>query len=255
MQKEGFEKRPLLIDEQTHASTYVMLVRWWWSAPAKPSSHLRRHYKPLEAGILATVLSKARQTLPLLTVLVLDSLQSLIHILLSRAINTHVCHIRSCLNTNLQNLACIFTSRLLLSLRTSRRSVDCSAVCTSLLQFGFWARRYFTLFSIREGLQRRHFRRDRLSKGERERAHGTRMRTTALSPVPFWYFWRAWTIQVNSVVMMRNKTSSSLQKTYDECYLICSTAVYFEGQVRCPLFSSCSGWDSWRIGIFYVEHH
>ena len=31
--------------------------------------------------------------------------------------------------------------------------------------------------------------------------------------------------------MMRNKTSSSLQKTYDECYLICSTAVYFEGQV------------------------
>jgi hypothetical protein len=32
--------------------------------------------------------------------------------------------------------------------------------------------------------------------------------------------------------MMRNKTSSSLQKTYDECYLICSTAVYFEGQVR-----------------------
>ena len=30
---------------------------------------------------------------------------------------------------------------------------------------------------------------------------------------------------------MRNKTSSSLQKTYDECYLICSTAVYFEGQV------------------------
>lgn len=31
--------------------------------------------------------------------------------------------------------------------------------------------------------------------------------------------------------MMRNKTSSSMQKTYDECYLICSTAVYFEGQV------------------------
>jgi hypothetical protein len=35
--------------------------------------------------------------------------------------------------------------------------------------------------------------------------------------------------------MMRNKTSSSLQKTYDECYLICSTAVYFEGQVRIPV--------------------
>lgn len=31
--------------------------------------------------------------------------------------------------------------------------------------------------------------------------------------------------------MMRSKPSSSLQKTYDECYLICSTAVYFEGQV------------------------
>jgi hypothetical protein len=32
-------------------------------------------------------------------------------------------------------------------------------------------------------------------------------------------------------VMMRNKPASSMQKTYDECYLICSTAVYFEGQV------------------------
>ena len=32
--------------------------------------------------------------------------------------------------------------------------------------------------------------------------------------------------------MMRNKPASSMQKTYDECYLICSTAVYFEGQVR-----------------------
>jgi hypothetical protein len=31
--------------------------------------------------------------------------------------------------------------------------------------------------------------------------------------------------------MMRNKPASSMQKTYDECYLICSTAVYFEGQV------------------------
>ncbi|OBT92367.1 hypothetical protein VE01_09422 [Pseudogymnoascus verrucosus] len=30
--------------------------------------------------------------------------------------------------------------------------------------------------------------------------------------------------------MMRNKNFSSLQKTYDECYLICSTAVYFESQ-------------------------
>ena len=36
--------------------------------------------------------------------------------------------------------------------------------------------------------------------------------------------------------MMRNKASSSMQKTYDECYLVCSTAVYFEGQVCCISF-------------------
>ncbi|EEH48823.2 uncharacterized protein PADG_04902 [Paracoccidioides brasiliensis Pb18] len=29
---------------------------------------------------------------------------------------------------------------------------------------------------------------------------------------------------------MRSKTLSTLQKTYDECYLMCSTAVFFEGQ-------------------------
>ena len=39
--------------------------------------------------------------------------------------------------------------------------------------------------------------------------------------------------------MMRNKTSSSMQKTYDECYLICSTAVYFEGQVSRLHLSRC----------------
>ena len=39
--------------------------------------------------------------------------------------------------------------------------------------------------------------------------------------------------------MMRNKSSSALQKTYDECYLICSTAVYFEGQVGCSFSFSC----------------
>lgn len=33
--------------------------------------------------------------------------------------------------------------------------------------------------------------------------------------------------------MMRPRPASSLQKTYDECYLACSTAVYFEGQVGC----------------------
>ncbi|KAJ5086884.1 hypothetical protein NUU61_008191 [Penicillium alfredii] len=31
--------------------------------------------------------------------------------------------------------------------------------------------------------------------------------------------------------MMRPRPASSMQKTYDECYLLCSTAVYFEGQV------------------------
>lgn len=31
--------------------------------------------------------------------------------------------------------------------------------------------------------------------------------------------------------MMRSKNSTSMQKTYDECYLICSTACYFESQV------------------------
>ena len=40
--------------------------------------------------------------------------------------------------------------------------------------------------------------------------------------------------------MMRNKASSSMQKTYDECYLVCSTAVYFEGQVCCISFSARS---------------
>ena len=34
---------------------------------------------------------------------------------------------------------------------------------------------------------------------------------------------------------MRSKPFSSMQKTYDECYLVCSTAVYFEGQVSCSL--------------------
>jgi hypothetical protein len=32
--------------------------------------------------------------------------------------------------------------------------------------------------------------------------------------------------------MMRNKALAGLQKTYDDSYLSCSTAVYYEGQVR-----------------------
>lgn len=38
--------------------------------------------------------------------------------------------------------------------------------------------------------------------------------------------------------MLRNSTSKSLsilQKTYDETYLTCSTAVYYENQVRSPV--------------------
>ena len=31
-----------------------------------------------------------------------------------------------------------------------------------------------------------------------------------------------------------------MQKTYDECYLVCSTAVYFEGQVCCISFGARS---------------
>lgn len=31
--------------------------------------------------------------------------------------------------------------------------------------------------------------------------------------------------------MMRNKALAVLQKTYDDSYLSCSTAVYYEGQV------------------------
>lgn len=41
------------------------------------------------------------------------------------------------------------------------------------------------------------------------------------------------TLHIEQSQMMRPKTTSSLQKTYDECYLTCSTAVYFEGKVGC----------------------
>jgi len=37
---------------------------------------------------------------------------------------------------------------------------------------------------------------------------------------------------LSSPTMMRQKPATSMQKTYDDCYLICSTAVYFESQVR-----------------------
>ncbi|KAG9245997.1 AAA family ATPase-like protein [Calycina marina] len=50
--------------------------------------------------------------------------------------------------------------------------------------------------------------------------------------------------------MMRNKTSTSLQKTYDECYLICSTAVYFEGQGN-----EAEALRSWRSALDQIYYH
>lgn len=35
---------------------------------------------------------------------------------------------------------------------------------------------------------------------------------------------------------LRKAPASSMQKTYDECYLTCSTAIYFEGQVSRMIF-------------------
>ncbi|ESZ94093.1 AAA family ATPase [Sclerotinia borealis F-4128] len=49
---------------------------------------------------------------------------------------------------------------------------------------------------------------------------------------------------------MRNKPSSSLQKTYDECYLICSTAVYFEGQGN-----EAEALRSWRSALDQIYYH
>ncbi|KAJ5814720.1 hypothetical protein N7474_006497 [Penicillium riverlandense] len=50
--------------------------------------------------------------------------------------------------------------------------------------------------------------------------------------------------------MMRPKPSSSLQKTYDECYLSCSTAVYFEGQNN-----EEEALRSWRAALETIYHH
>lgn len=50
--------------------------------------------------------------------------------------------------------------------------------------------------------------------------------------------------------MMRLKPASSLQKTYDECYLICSTAVYFEGQNN-----EDEALRSWRSALETIYYH
>lgn len=38
--------------------------------------------------------------------------------------------------------------------------------------------------------------------------------------------------------MLRNRALAVLQKTYDDSYLSCSTAIYYEGQVRLGDFAS-----------------
>lgn len=50
--------------------------------------------------------------------------------------------------------------------------------------------------------------------------------------------------------MLRNKPSSSMQKTYDECYLICSTAIYFEGQNN-----EAEALRSWRSALDQIYYH
>ncbi|CAI7617301.1 hypothetical protein N7533_009171 [Penicillium manginii] len=49
---------------------------------------------------------------------------------------------------------------------------------------------------------------------------------------------------------MRPRPASSLQKTYDECYLLCSTAVYFEGQNN-----EEEALRSWRSALETIYHH
>lgn len=56
--------------------------------------------------------------------------------------------------------------------------------------------------------------------------------------------------------MLRNKaTLPALQKTYDESYLTCSTAVYYEGQVSAlpPPELSTPRPDAWFPGFYYMR--
>ncbi|KAI9788223.1 MAG: hypothetical protein M1816_007075 [Peltula sp. TS41687] len=50
--------------------------------------------------------------------------------------------------------------------------------------------------------------------------------------------------------MLRNNVSSSLQKTYDECYLTCSTAVYYESQNN-----EVEALRSWRSALDQIYYH
>ncbi|KAL9107121.1 MAG: hypothetical protein Q9227_007901 [Pyrenula ochraceoflavens] len=49
---------------------------------------------------------------------------------------------------------------------------------------------------------------------------------------------------------MRNKPASSMQKTYDDAYLTCSTAVYFEGQNN-----EAEALRSWRSALDKIYYH
>ncbi|KIV82265.1 hypothetical protein PV11_04386 [Exophiala sideris] len=50
--------------------------------------------------------------------------------------------------------------------------------------------------------------------------------------------------------MMRSKPASSMQKTYDECYLQCSTAVFFEGQGNEP-----EALRSWKAALDQISYY
>lgn len=50
--------------------------------------------------------------------------------------------------------------------------------------------------------------------------------------------------------MMRSNPSSSMQKTYDECFLTCSTAVYFESQNN-----EAEALRSWRNALDQIYYH
>ncbi|WPG98036.1 Hypothetical protein R9X50_00082000 [Acrodontium crateriforme] len=50
--------------------------------------------------------------------------------------------------------------------------------------------------------------------------------------------------------MMRKSPTASMQKTYDECYLVCSTAIYFEGQNN-----EAEALRSWRNALDQIYYH
>ncbi|GAB7361383.1 hypothetical protein MBLNU230_g1438t1 [Neophaeotheca triangularis] len=50
--------------------------------------------------------------------------------------------------------------------------------------------------------------------------------------------------------MMRKTPASSMQKTYDECYLTCSTAIYFEGQNN-----EAEALRAWRGALDQIYYH